>query len=136
MRFWAATYTLGKEALVELQRNRMTSSPTTTAPHRFCIVNCYPAASRENFDRSDVGHPHDMFKDFLRREAPNATTELVFVADPDFALPADTSISASSELTGRRIKREGETATRAILIVWLWATRIRASNPRSPLPRS
>ena len=71
----------------------MTSSPTTTAPHRFCIVNCYPAASRENFDRSNVGHPHDMFKDFLRREAPNATTELVYVADPDFALPPGTSIA-------------------------------------------
>ncbi len=70
----------------------MTSSPTTLAPHRFCIVNCYPAASRENFDRSDVGHPHDMFKDFLRREAPNATTEIVYVADPDFSLPPGTSI--------------------------------------------
>ena len=71
----------------------MTSSPTTTAPHRFCIVNCYPAASRENFDRSNVGHPHDMFKDFLRREAPNATTELVYVADPDFALPPGSFIA-------------------------------------------
>ncbi|MEN8113797.1 MAG: type 1 glutamine amidotransferase [Actinomycetota bacterium] len=70
----------------------MTSSPTTTAPYRFCIVNCYPAASRENFDRSDVGHPHDMFKDFLRREAPNATTEIVYVADPDFALPEGAAI--------------------------------------------
>ncbi len=68
------------------------TSPTTTAAHRFCIVNCYPAASRENFDRSDVGHPHDLFRAFLRREAPNATAEVVFVADPDFALPAGTSI--------------------------------------------
>lgn len=66
--------------------------PTTMAPHRFCIVNCYPAASRENFDRSDVGHPHDLFRDFLRREAPNATTEIVYVADPGFALPPGTSI--------------------------------------------
>ncbi len=70
----------------------MTSSPTTLAPFRFCIVNCYPAASRDNFDRSDVGHPHDMFKDFLRREAPNATTEIVYVADPEFSLPLGTSI--------------------------------------------
>lgn len=69
------------------------TSPTTLAPHQFCIVNCYPAASRENFDRSDVGHPHDLFKDFLRREAPNATTEIVFIADPDFALPPGTSIA-------------------------------------------
>jgi GMP synthase (glutamine-hydrolysing) len=68
------------------------TSPTTTAPLRICIVNCYPAASRENFDRSDVGHPHDLFRAMLRREAPNATTELVFVADPDFALPPGTSI--------------------------------------------
>lgn len=68
------------------------TSPTTLAPLRICIVNCYPAASRENFDRSDVGHPHDLFMDFLRREAPNATTELVFVADPDFALPDGTLI--------------------------------------------
>lgn len=67
-------------------------TPTTTAPHRFCIVNCYPAASRENFDRSDVGHPHNMFKDFLSREAPNATTEIVYVADPDFSLPSGTTI--------------------------------------------
>jgi GMP synthase (glutamine-hydrolysing) len=70
----------------------MTATPTTTADLRICIVNCYPEKSRENFDRSGVGHPHDMFKDFLRREAPNATTELVYVADPDFALPPGTSI--------------------------------------------
>ncbi len=70
----------------------MTSAPTTTAPHRFCIVNCYPAASRENFDQSDVGHPHDMFTDFLTREAPNATIDIVYVADPDFSLPPGSSI--------------------------------------------
>jgi GMP synthase (glutamine-hydrolysing) len=70
----------------------MTHTPTTTAPLRLCIVNCYPAASRENFDRSDVGHPHDLFADFLRREAPNATTEIVYVADPDFALPPGTTV--------------------------------------------
>jgi GMP synthase (glutamine-hydrolysing) len=34
-----------------------------------------------------------MFKDFLAREAPNATTEIVYVADPDFALPEGTSIA-------------------------------------------
>jgi GMP synthase (glutamine-hydrolysing) len=68
------------------------TSPTTLAPLRICIVNCYPAASRENFDRSDVGHPHDLFKGVLRREAPNATTEIVFVADPDFSLPPGSSI--------------------------------------------
>ncbi len=68
------------------------TSPTTLAPLRILIVNCYPAASRENFDRQNVGHPHDLFKAFLRAEAPNATTEIVYVADPDFALPAGTTI--------------------------------------------
>jgi GMP synthase (glutamine-hydrolysing) len=70
----------------------MTSSPTTSAAHRFCIVNCYPQASRDNFDRAGVGHPHDLFMAFLEREAPNATTEIVYVADPGFALPEGTSI--------------------------------------------
>jgi GMP synthase (glutamine-hydrolysing) len=68
------------------------TAPTTTAPYRFCIVNCYPSASRDRFDQLDVGHPHDMFGDFLSREAPNATTEIVYVADPDFALPPGASI--------------------------------------------
>lgn len=68
------------------------TAPTTAAARRFCIVNCYPAASREHFDRSDVGHPHDLFKGFLRREAPNATTEIVYIADPGFSLPPGTSI--------------------------------------------
>jgi GMP synthase (glutamine-hydrolysing) len=67
-------------------------SPVTTSKLRFCIVNCYPEASRKNFDLSDVGHPHDLFLDFLRREAPNASSEIVYVADPDFALPEGTTI--------------------------------------------
>jgi len=71
----------------------MTNSPVTTAKHRFCIVNCYPEASRKNFDLSDVGHPHNLFLDFLRREAPNASGEIVYVADPDFALPSGTTIA-------------------------------------------
>lgn len=71
----------------------MTYSPVTTAKHRFCIVNCYPEASRKNFDLSDVGHPHDLLQDFLRREAPNASSEIVYVADPDFTLPAGTTIN-------------------------------------------
>lgn len=68
------------------------TSPTTTMAHRILIVNCYPQASRENFDRQDVGHPHDLFRDFLAREAPNATTEIVYIADPGFALPDGTTI--------------------------------------------
>jgi len=70
----------------------MTHSPVTKAKYRFCIVNCYPKASRENFDRSNVGHPHDLLQAFLQREAPNASSEIVYVADPDFALPAGSKI--------------------------------------------
>lgn len=68
------------------------TSPTTTSAHRILIVNCYPRASRENFDRSDVGHPHDLFRAFLATEAPNATTEIGYVADPGTALPAGTTV--------------------------------------------
>ena len=67
--------------------------PTTTASLRICIVNGYPRASRENFDRSNVGHPHDLFRSFLRREAPNATSDIVYVADPDFSLPLGTTVA-------------------------------------------
>lgn len=69
------------------------TGPTTTARHRILIVNCYPEASRLNFDRQDVGHPHDLFRDVLAREAPNAAVDLVFIADPGFALPEGRTIA-------------------------------------------
>ncbi len=68
------------------------TSPTTTGAHRILIVNCYPRASRESLDRSGVAQPHDLFLAFLRQEAPNATTEIVYIADPEFALPAGSTI--------------------------------------------
>ncbi len=37
----------------------MHQAPVTTVKLKFCIVNCYPKASRKNFDLSDFGHPHD-----------------------------------------------------------------------------
>jgi len=83
---------IGASDTLRLQVTKMTYSPTTTAALQLCIVNCYPHASRENFDRSDVGHPHDLFRDFLELEAPNASAEIVYVADPDFALPEGTTI--------------------------------------------
>lgn len=70
----------------------MASSPTTMAALRICIVNCYPKASRDNFDRSDVGHPHDLFQEFLAKEAPNASSDIVYVADPEFSLPDGSTI--------------------------------------------
>ncbi len=57
-----------------------------------CILNCYPRTSRENFDRSDVGHPHDLYADFLRRYTPQATVDVLFIADPDTSLPTGANL--------------------------------------------
>ncbi len=67
---------------------------TVEAQLAICILNGYPRASRENFDRSDVGHPHDMYMDFLRRYVPNATVDVLFVADPDVSLPAGVALES------------------------------------------
>ena len=61
-----------------------------------CILNGYPRASRDNFDLSGVGHPHDLFRDFLARHLPSATVDVCFVADPDPQLPAGAEISTYS----------------------------------------
>ncbi len=59
-----------------------------------CILNCYPRHSRERFDRTDVGHPHDMYKDFLRQYVPDARVDVLFVADLDQELPTGTSLTS------------------------------------------
>lgn len=59
-----------------------------------CILNGYPRSSRENFDRSNVGHPHLMYADFLRRYVPHASVDVLFVADPDVSLPAGVALEA------------------------------------------
>ena len=55
----------------------------TELPLAICILNGYPRASRDNFDRCGVGHPHAFFTDFLCRYLPSAQVETWFVADPD-----------------------------------------------------
>jgi GMP synthase (glutamine-hydrolysing) len=62
------------------------------APLAIAILNCYPHTSRENFDRSNVGHPHDLYADFLRRYTPQARIDLLFIADADTTLPSGTSL--------------------------------------------
>ena len=59
----------------------------------FLILNCYPRASRENFDASDIGHPHDFFRRILERERPGCSIDTVFAADPDSALPVGAALS-------------------------------------------
>ena len=61
-----------------------------------CILNGYPRASRENFDRSGVGHPQDLFRDFLQRYLPTAAVDVRFVADLDDRLPAGAELGAYS----------------------------------------
>ncbi|MFH1726599.1 MAG: type 1 glutamine amidotransferase [Elusimicrobiota bacterium] len=63
-------------------------------PLALCILNCYPRPSREGFDRDDVGHPHDFFKAFLARYAPNAKADVVFAADADAALPKGAALGS------------------------------------------
>ena len=61
-----------------------------------CILNGYPRASRENFDRNGVGHPHDFFRDFLGRHLPAAAVDVCYVADRDQPLPAGAELNAYS----------------------------------------
>ncbi|WP_457637683.1 type 1 glutamine amidotransferase [Oceanithermus sp.] len=54
---------------------------------KFLIVNGYPRASRENFDRSDVAHPHDLYRRLLDRYEPNSASTVFFIADVENELP-------------------------------------------------
>jgi len=65
----------------------------TRRPLSLLILNGYPKQSRDNFDLSGVGHPHDFFIDFLRRHTPSANITLRFAADPGEILPDGTPIS-------------------------------------------
>ncbi len=57
-----------------------------------CILNGYPRPSRENFDRLDVGHPHDLYAAVLRRYLPTVHIDVLFVADLDQSLPQGTAL--------------------------------------------
>lgn len=58
------------------------------------ILNCYPKTSRDRFDASNVGHPHDMYADFLRRYVPAASVDIMFIADLDSSLPTGANLSS------------------------------------------
>lgn len=58
------------------------------------ILNGYPKTSRDRFDASNVGHPHDMYADFLRSYVPAATLDVIFVADLDSALPTGANLNS------------------------------------------
>jgi GMP synthase (glutamine-hydrolysing) len=58
------------------------------------ILNGYPQTSRDRFDAADVGHPHDLYADFLRRYVPAATIDVLFVADLSTTLPTGTNLTS------------------------------------------
>lgn len=61
---------------------------------RVAILNGYPKASRDRFDAANVGHPHDMYADFLRRYVPTVTIDVLFIADLGAALPSGASLTS------------------------------------------
>ncbi|MCU0576427.1 MAG: type 1 glutamine amidotransferase [Desulfobacterota bacterium] len=67
---------------------------TENARPAIVIFNGYPKSSRENFDRSNVGHPHDMYANFLSRYVPQARVSVLFIADPETVLPAGAALSS------------------------------------------
>ena len=89
-----------------------------------CILNAYPKESRKKFDTSNVGHPHDMYKDFLASYVPHARVDVRFIADTDVPLPTEEEIGrydgfiwTGSDLTiyhtdDKRVTRQIELAQR------------------------
>ena len=65
---------------------------TTQQQISICVINGYPKQSRDNFDLSGVGHPHNFFIDFLNRYVPSAQVTLCFAADSGDVLPEGVSI--------------------------------------------
>jgi GMP synthase (glutamine-hydrolysing) len=60
----------------------------------FAILNGYPKQSRDRFDADDVGHPHDLFMDAIKRFMPDAHFDILYVADLDSALPSGATLSS------------------------------------------
>lgn len=56
------------------------------------IINGYPKQSREDFDFSGVGHPHNFYIDFLKRYVSSVTTTVFFAADPGNIIPENMDI--------------------------------------------
>ncbi len=59
---------------------------------RVLIVNGYPRASRANFDRQGVTHPEVLYRRLLERHAPEAESQVFYVADPENPLPDEEAL--------------------------------------------
>ena len=60
----------------------------------FAILNGYPKKSRDRFDAEDVGHPHDLFMDAIRRFVPEAQFDVLYIADVDNTLPTGANLAS------------------------------------------
>lgn len=66
----------------------------TTKKLSFCILGCYPKTSRENFKRSDVGQPHELFHALIARQHPQAHVDTLFIADEETPIPQGDTLNA------------------------------------------
>ncbi len=91
---------------------------TIKTPLKFCIVNGYPKRSRDVLDATNVTQAHDLYLMFLRKMLPNSEFDLLFIADPEVAMPTAAEIAAYDGLiwTGSNltIYHEDEEVTRQI----------------------
>ncbi len=60
------------------------------------IVNGYPRASRESFEREGVTPPHYLYQRLVERYLPGAEAQAYFVADPEHPLPMDAELKRFS----------------------------------------
>jgi GMP synthase (glutamine-hydrolysing) len=67
---------------------------TIDLPLSLCIINGYPKRSRDTLDASQVTQAHDLYLNFLRDYLPNATFEVLYVADLEVGLPLGTGLTS------------------------------------------
>jgi GMP synthase (glutamine-hydrolysing) len=91
---------------------------TIEIPLKFCIANGYPKRSRDTLDATNVTQAHDLYLMFLHKMLPNSQFDLLFIADPETAMPTIEEIQAydgiiwtGSDLT---IYHDDEEVTRQI----------------------
>jgi GMP synthase (glutamine-hydrolysing) len=59
-----------------------------------CIINGYPKRSRDALDATGVTQAHDLYLMFLKKMLPNATFDILYVADLDVSLLGGASLQS------------------------------------------
>jgi GMP synthase (glutamine-hydrolysing) len=65
-----------------------------TANLAICVINGYPEPNRQVLAAACVSQAHELYIDFLKKYVPNATMDVVYVADLDVSLPTGTNLSS------------------------------------------